>query len=405
MNSLSIALLGVIVILLGLCVGILFSIRKLCRGLRAQMDRIAREQKNLKTRFEARPTNPASSQALGDVHRALAAQITQAGETLDRKISDLLSQAHPRGTSAGETEERGKITVDPAAPHTAWQAMIHEFSILHKGLQSAPERFLNLVHGIPKAGNTTLLSSLWASSKIADGALSSHFLSGKAMRDLQLNANTCLDLNDKTLFVRTMRVRKLLGEQGYLNDWPRSGDASTPAVPLKVICPFRDPVASALSLGAYVQSVNLSKQPITPHQPLAEGRNPIHPENFAWWMRNWVESEIEELYGINILGVPFDQDRGFGLYRGPRHHLLILTLESASRWPEAIAEFFNCQPEDVNIVKSNEASTRNDATAYRELVDRFRMTRAMARRIYSSPFLEYLYSEAQREQFIAKWTG
>jgi len=321
----------------------------------------------------------------------------------ESRVEDASAIPPPDGTPPSEPPEPAEPAED--LPRFSREWIARECATLQNGIRDNPERFLNLVHGIPKAGNSSLLATLWNSTEIISGAMSSHFLSERALRAKAARAATSSYPVARFEHARNRRTRKWLGELGYLQDWPRPTGSPPPPAPLKVICPFREPVASTLSLRAYRNSMGGQLQPKMASDPFADGLNLDHPEGFGKWMEAWAENELKRLYGFDFLAHPFDTDRGFTLYDLGHVHLLVITLEAAKRLPDALSELFACAPSAIQSVKTNDSGSREDAEEYRRRVTTFRLPAATADQIYSAPLLRHLYSEKQLETFKARWTA
>jgi len=379
--------------------------------------KVRKSRREIKQLREAIKRN---GRVLQEVHRNLA-RIAARQEKLHARIGAMRTRLD--GTAApmipcGAPAEKSSPTPphEDAAPSEAparaaelprfsRERIARECAILQNGMRDNPQGFLNLVHGIPKAGNSSLLATLWNSPEIIGGAMSSHFLSEPAMRALAARAGSSLDSIARFEHARNRRTRKWLGELGFLNDWPRPDGSPPPPAPLRVVCPFREPVASMLSLRAYRNSIGEQRQPKLDSEPYAEGLNVDHPEGFGGWMEAWVENELKRLYGFDFLAHPFDTDRGFTCYDLGHVRLLVITLEAMKRLPDALSELYGCAPSAVRPLKTNDSESREDAAEYRRRVDAFRLPAAMADRIYSAPLPRHLYSERQLETFRARWTA
>lgn len=375
-------------------------IKKDFEALKASSKHQSIHLKALTKRFGADNTHPAATQTdLQRVHAHLAAQISTAGETLDEKIS-----AHARGakghqaplsiTSSGEDlPGTGDVVLDRIEA---------EFSVIRRGINSEPSRFLNLVHGIPKAGNSSLLKSLWASTEIVGGALSAHFLSGEAETFARQHLAGDLKDHARHEFQRRLVTREFLGELGYLDDWNKASGTPSEELPLKVICPFRDPVASAQSLRFYIHAMKPFGKVTENVQPLISG-TAEDPASFVEWMARWAEVELKGVHGLDLFEAGFDSERGFSVYKLPLKHVLVITLEAFGQLPDAIGELYDSDPGHwVNEV-ANTAAARPDAEAYRSAVDAFQLTGDEADRVYGAPIMRLLYSRDQLAAFKAKW--
>lgn len=343
------------------------------------------------------------------VHEMLANQITHAGEHLDRKMTEIGARvAVVEGMLAASGGARNQGTIQLGSP-------ADEYAIVRAGIASEPERNLNLVHAIMKSGNSSLLETLWGASNVIGSAMSSHMLSQSAMdqQRAKINDGAQVKVASSTAqhYDREQSTREILGPLGYLNDWPGADEIPVPEHKLNVICSFRDPVASAISLRYYQKSIggpiNASEELQRRVQGYAAthiSTSPVHPESFLEWMEAWAKHELKALYGVDLFDVPIDHSRGYGIIETDRVRVLVLTIESFKSLANTLAEFYGADPADFEVVKTNDGGTRGDAEEYRKTVDGFRMSAPMLERIYSSTMMKHLYSDHQLEQFKQRWS-
>lgn len=118
----------------------------------------------------------------------------------------------------------------------------------------------------------------------------------------------------------------------------------------------------------------------------------------------WFDTEVRDLYGIDIFAAPFPFDRGYAIYRANNIDLLIMRLEDLDRCHgEAISTFLNLT--DFRLIGANRAEDKglNYSRAYVEFKKTVALSDELLYKLYSIPWVRHFYSEAEIKSFRAMW--
>lgn len=185
--------------------------------------------------------------------------------------------------------------------------------------------------------------------------------------------------------------------------------AGSSAAPLSVITLVRDPIAREVS--AIFQSPALHAPGLVDARGrfdvarvLAQLESSLRSEDACRYVFEWFAREIQPVLGIDVLAAPFDRERGYAILENARARLLVLRTEDLDRnLAPALREFIGLElpagAERANIRSEGEAGD-----AYREVLQRLRLPRSVAERIYAHPFVRHFYPDAMVAGFLARWS-
>lgn len=117
----------------------------------------------------------------------------------------------------------------------------------------------------------------------------------------------------------------------------------------------------------------------------------------------WFESELKQVFGIDIFGYPFDQETGCSLIIRDRVQLLVVRLEDLDRNAGLIGRFVG-HSGPVTLVKANVAESKSYAEAYRAVTTAFRLPASLCQAIYGSRYALHFYSPGMRTTFVRRWS-
>jgi len=173
---------------------------------------------------------------------------------------------------------------------------------------------------------------------------------------------------------------------------------------LKVITLVREPVANNISmffqlLGRYIGTDSeITDYDIDELAGIFIG-NYMHARPLTW-----LDAEIKTNFGIDVYQKPFPIHQGYTVITQGKTSLLVLRCELDDRMKsQAIADFLGL--DGFEIVHSNVGSNKPYADLYAEFKRRISIPPALLDQMYNSRFSRHFYSEEEREQFRARWSG
>lgn len=187
----------------------------------------------------------------------------------------------------------------------------------------------------------------------------------------------------------------------------RSGSAATP---LRVITLVRDPIAREVS--AVFQSPALHAPGLVDARGrfdvarvLAFLETSLQSADACRYVFEWFGREIQPVLGIDVLAAPFDRERGYAILESARARLLVLRTEDLDRnLAPALRELIGLElppaPPRANLRSEGEGGD-----AYRQVLERLRLPRSVAERIYAHPFVRHFYTDAMVAGFLSRWCG
>jgi len=114
------------------------------------------------------------------------------------------------------------------------------------------------------------------------------------------------------------------------------------------------------------------------------------------------DSEIRDIFGIDVLGEGFPIERGYGIYRSERADLLVLKLESlATCATEAFREFLGI--DDFEIINRNLGAKKVYAPLYESFKSNAAISETYADSLYESKYMHTFYSDPEIEAARASW--
>ncbi len=117
----------------------------------------------------------------------------------------------------------------------------------------------------------------------------------------------------------------------------------------------------------------------------------------------WFESELKQVFGIDIFDHPFDREAGYGLVELGRVQLLALRLEDLDRNTDRIGSFVG-HPAPLSLVKANVAENKSYAAAYQTVTTTFKLPASLCRTIYDSRYARHFYSPEMRAALARRWS-
>lgn len=118
----------------------------------------------------------------------------------------------------------------------------------------------------------------------------------------------------------------------------------------------------------------------------------------------WFDTEIRDLFGIDVFEKPFPSEQGYAIYRAKYADLLLIRMEDLNRCSrDAIANFLRLP--GFELVNTNRAEDKGPA--YSQVYAEFKKTVALPDdlldKLYSIPWAKHFYSEDEITSFRSRW--
>jgi len=122
-------------------------------------------------------------------------------------------------------------------------------------------------------------------------------------------------------------------------------------------------------------------------------------------MSAWLKNNLTPFTGIDILDSPFPTEKGYKIYEGKEHDLLVLRLENIDTTAsEAFEEFLGL--ESVPIVHSNATNVAEKGALkpfYNEFKDVIEPDTDFLDQLYSMDWVVHCYSEEEIAKMKSHW--
>ena len=189
-------------------------------------------------------------------------------------------------------------------------------------------------------------------------------------------------------------------------------------LPIKIICPIREPIARNVSAFFYFYcKVHLGSFPTTDLKELEElflkdsrekSADPFLAISYLMseheFPLNWFDEHFKPLTRIDVYKQPFPIDRKWKIYRRGFTQVLLYRVDlKRSEQTKLVSRFLGLQ---VDEIRSKNAAKEKD---YAELYSRFResvkLPEQYIRRMHDSRFAKHFWSPAELKAAADKWRG
>lgn len=257
------------------------------------------------------------------------------------------------------------------------------------GKQRGTDGAYVVIHQMGKVGSTSIREALNVHPQInTDRVANTHRLSvehlGFATSTRQIMGRPLDQHHEEGL-----RVRRWMDES---------------EAPIRLICPFREPVARTVSgffyqLDTFARPLRLGTETTTQELLTAFYRGVHHLVPVTWF-----DEELFSPFGINVYAEPFDHDRGWVVRRAGRFEVLLLRSDVSDMVKaEAVAEFLQIEPFEIGRANTGEE------VAHAELYKRFRAEATLDPRyldwVYSTRFARHFFTAEAIAGFRERWLG
>ncbi len=116
----------------------------------------------------------------------------------------------------------------------------------------------------------------------------------------------------------------------------------------------------------------------------------------------WFENEFYKYTGIDVFEHMFDTDNMFGIVEHELYPTLIIRTElDNTKKAEVINTFLGVK--NVTITRENTRNKKDNADLYARFMSQLHIPLNLLEKIYSSPYSQHFFSDAERESLKAKW--
>lgn len=174
----------------------------------------------------------------------------------------------------------------------------------------------------------------------------------------------------------------------------------------KVITLVRDPLAQNVS--AFFQTLDLHfpqllDQEYQGEQYLEEMVDrylKAYPPDSVF--NRWFDTELKEVFGIDVFSVPFPWDAGFQIYEAADADILLIRLEDLDRCgAEAMQEFLGIR--EFQVIHKNVGSQKDYADLYRVFRSQAQFPSDYVDKVYYSRYARQFYAPHEIETFKKRW--
>lgn len=172
--------------------------------------------------------------------------------------------------------------------------------------------------------------------------------------------------------------------------------------PLKVVSLVREPIDRNLS--AFFQNLSLEEKLI---EDFSDADVDEYVRRFVDTYPHhvplgWFDKQIKPALGIDVYAQRFDHDLGYAFFERDNIELLVMRAESSDDVKRAAVE--NCFGIDLGeFANANVSSAKSYGDLYSQFKARVVLSPEYIDEMYNSRYTKHFYTEAEREEFVAKW--
>ena len=177
---------------------------------------------------------------------------------------------------------------------------------------------------------------------------------------------------------------------------------------LKVISLVRDPVARYVS--RQYQTADYLSDACTDDSDVVTGnvertrqniREQLAGPDAMDYTFGWFDRQIEAVLDVDVMAEPFDKERGFGLYEGPRADVLVLKLERLSDLlPTVVSDLVG---RELQVTQANVRRRTKSGEEYARVKRELSLPAETIDRIYGHEWVRHFYTRDEIEAFRSRW--
>ena len=183
---------------------------------------------------------------------------------------------------------------------------------------------------------------------------------------------------------------------------------------INYILTARDPVAACVSflfqfVSTWKRWENLSDDALlaylqSPKSPPLIPSSPGCPwplTQDVWW-----QEQIEQVFGLDLLSLDFDSERGWQIYDFGEVRFLVIRLENFDALPKALSTFYDLPEQRIHVLNSNIGEAKGEhGKRYRSFRSRVKIPMDLLDMAYSSRVAKHFYSADELEIFRSRWSS
>lgn len=263
--------------------------------------------------------------------------------------------------------------------------------------QNSKELIVILAH--PKVGSSTVWHSLLALN-LKVPIYHVHFLAGDASKSAKAASASHAH---KTKIVRAQNRRAHSEALNVLDQFFKQKKCCN------VVTLVRDPVSTFVSsffqgwrydiphLMEY-DANNMTDEQIAALTALLMKKR----DRFLTRWESWFDTEIKDIFGIDVFASPFDRAAGYQIDHAERAGLLLLTLESLNRCHKAAFQDFMQLP-DFQLMPTNVGASKKYNAIYKEFTRRAALAADFLDAAYQLSYVKHFYTAEEIATFRSKW--
>jgi hypothetical protein len=176
--------------------------------------------------------------------------------------------------------------------------------------------------------------------------------------------------------------------------------------PIYIITIVREPIAREIS--AFFQNTEFFKTIVEDAKLNVDVQKSVYllreifERNIILDIEDWFNSEIKNYFGIDIFSIPFNEEKGFTIFKNGRFKLLLLKTETMNHvFQIALSEFLQ---KDIRfaIQKSNVGDNKHYAESYSQVKNQFKLDESVINQIISSRYFQHFY-KGMEYKVVEKW--
>lgn len=171
-----------------------------------------------------------------------------------------------------------------------------------------------------------------------------------------------------------------------------------------VIIGVREPIACCLS-GYFQVMSDTSLRAVPTEKIVADLRN-IFKRTFPINQAMWWANQVHRFFGVDLLDLPFDRERGWQIHHFDRVSFLIVKQERFDRVPQAMSRLFDMPSTMISIGQENAAADKGELSELYAAARRgVRFGEGDFEQLYGNRWFRRFYTDEEEREFRNVWAG
>lgn len=169
---------------------------------------------------------------------------------------------------------------------------------------------------------------------------------------------------------------------------------------IKVISLVRDPIARHVSSLYQMADFNdtVSGDAAETRRRIVERLEDPGAMDYTF---GWFDRQLKAVLDVDVMAEPFDKERGFGLYAGPRADVLVVKLERLSDLLSTVVSDFVGR--ELQVTQANVRRRAKRGEEYARVKRTLSISASARNRIYGHDWMQHFYTQDEIEAFQSKW--